>query len=138
MRRPVITLAALRPVLVGGVLVAAVSGCGIRSSASTAVKCDSYTFPAATWKATNYKVHPTKSEIRERRRAAEGLVRCKLITNLPKSRVEAMLGKPHEQRTNSWLYVVGAERALVQVDDETLIVQFRQNRVSRVIDVNVD
>jgi hypothetical protein len=138
MHRPVIKPTGLRPVLVCAALTAAVSGCGIRAGADTAVKCDNYTFPATTWKNTNYEVRLTKSEIRERRRAAEAVVKCKLVANMPKSRVKAMLGAPHEQHTDSWLYVVGAERALVQVDDENLIVQFRHNRVSRVIDVNVD
>lgn len=138
MHRPVITTTGLRPVVVCVALAAAISGCGIRAGADDAVKCHNYTFPATAWKTTNYKARLTKSEIRERRHAAEAVVKCKLLANMPKSRVKAMLGTPHEQHTDSWLYVVGAERALVQVDDENLIVQFRHNRVARVIDVNVN
>jgi hypothetical protein len=61
-----------------------------------------------------------------------------IIANMPKSRVKALLGRPHEQNGARWLYVVGAARAFVRIDDETLIVEFRHNRVIDVSDTNVD
>ena len=67
-RRPVITIAAFRPLVVG-VLVsvaAVVGGCG-------GLSCDDYKFPAEVWKVTNYKVKNSEDEVRERRRAADAL-----------------------------------------------------------------
>jgi hypothetical protein len=132
-RRPVIAIAAFRPLVVGVLVsVAAVlGGCG-------GLSCDDYTFPAEVWKATNYEVKNSEDELRERRRAADALVKCKLIANMSKRRVKALLGRPHEQNGDRWLYVVGPERAFVQIDDETLIVEFRHNRVIDVSDPNVD
>jgi hypothetical protein len=132
-RRPVTAIATLHPLVVGVLVTAAavVSGCG-------GISCDDYKFPSATWKATNYKVKNSDDEVRERRRAADALVKCKLIADMPKSRIKTLLGRPHEQNGDRCLYDVGPERAFVQIDDETLIVEFHHNRVIDVSDANVD
>lgn len=111
-----------------------VIGCGVTDDGTlAAVDCGSYRFPSKTWKATNNRVDKSDSELRDRRRGADALARCELIRGMPKSAVKARLGMAHEQRPSSWLYVVGAERGSVQLDDEVLLVKFHDNRVTRVV-----
>lgn len=109
-------------------------GCGAADGGTLADDdCGSYSFPSKTWKATNNRVDKSDRTLRDRRRGADALARCQLITGMPKSAVKAKLGVPHEQRSSSWLYVVGPERGVVEIDDEVLLVKFRDNRVTRVV-----
>jgi SmpA / OmlA family len=103
------------------------------------VDCATYNFPTREWRETEKVLdrRPDDEEALEgRRRAADGLVKCRVLQGKTKRQVLRILGQPyieHSREHDAFDYVVGQERGPVSVDAEFLSITFKRNRVTKTV-----
>ncbi len=96
-----------------------------------AVDCTTYRFPTREWRKTEDRRDDDEA-LKTRRRAADALVKCRVLQGKTKRQVLRTLGQPdiaHSIEQQAFDYVIGPERGSFVLDDEFLEITFKRGRV---------
>lgn len=100
------------------------------------IDCTSYKFSPLEWRTAEKRLErrDDASALAARRRAADALVKCRLLARKTKRQVRRLLGGPDMRlrEENAWAYAIGRERGPFSVDEEVLMVTFKRGRVFKV------
>lgn len=95
--------------------------------------CDTFQFDRGVWRDTEF-ADPTTPDgakaLDRRRRQADALVTCKVLTGLRPQQARDLLGEPDRRNSSrgTWAFLVGPSRGFM-VDTEYLEVRIRRDRV---------
>lgn len=97
------------------------------------IDCATYKFPTREWRKAEDRRDDDEA-LKTRRRAADALVKCRVLQGKTKRQVLRTLGQPyvaHSIEHQTFDYVIGPERGSFVLDDEFLAITFKRGRVMK-------